>query len=64
MAKKVAMAPYEAKCFSAMPASDGLFSVDQGMADRINMKSKLFKEEGKSKEFCETQYYNKVFGFF
>ena len=31
------------------------------MVDRINVKTQLFKEEGKSKEFCEKQYYNKVF---
>ena len=42
-------------------ADDSLFSVDQEMADRINVKAQLFKEEGKSKEFCETHYYNKVY---
>ena len=45
---------------NAMPGI-GLFSVDQRTADRINVKAQLFKEEGKSKEFCETQYYNKVY---
>ena len=30
-------------------------------AERINIKAQLFEEEGKSKEYCETQYYNKVF---
>ena len=46
--------------FCAMPGSS-LFSVDQNTADRINAKAQLFKEEGKSKEFCETHYYNKVY---
>ena len=64
MAKKMA-APRAAPMMMnmkmmAMPES-ALFSVDQGMADRINVKAQLFKEEGKSKEFCETQYYNKVY---
>ena len=41
--------------------SNGIFGVDQGIEDRINAKAQLFKEEGKSKEYCETQYYNKVY---
>jgi len=41
--------------------SNSIFGVDQGMANRINAKAQLFKEEGKSKEYCETQYYNKVY---
>ena len=63
MAKKMAMprAPMAAMMsFNAMP-TNSLFSVDQDLADRINVKAQLFKEEGKSKEFCETQYYNKVY---
>ena len=42
-------------------ANKELFSVDQDDAERINVKAQLFKEEGKSKEFCETQYYKRVF---
>jgi len=48
-------------CKKAMPMENALFDVDDDMANRINAKAQLFKEEGKSKEFCETQYYNKVF---
>ena len=67
MLKKVAapMAPMALFASRGGPnmdfAAEGLFGVDQGMADRINAKAQLFKEEGKSKEYCETQYYNKVF---
>ena len=63
MAKKCAMplAAPAMMCFNAMAPSNSLFSVNQDMADRINVKAQLFKEEGKSKEFCETQYYNKVY---
>ena len=62
MAKKMAMprAPMVGMAFNAIPTK-ALFSVDQDLADRINVKAQLFKEEGKSKEFCETQYYNKVY---
>ena len=37
------------------------FDVDDNIAKEINLKAQIFKEEGKSKEFCETQYYNKVY---
>ena len=37
------------------------FAVSEDDAYRINTKAQLFKEEGKSKEYCETQYYNKVY---
>ena len=40
---------------------DDMFSVEEKVADRINVKANLFKPEGKTKEFCETQYYNKVY---
>ena len=53
------MAPIMMNLF-AKPET-ALFSVDQSTADRINAKAQLFKEEGKSKEFCETHYYNKVY---
>jgi len=66
--KKKMAAPRMAKnrimsCKKSMPMEmeNGLFDVDGDMANRINAKAQLFKEEGKSKEFCETQYYNKVF---
>jgi hypothetical protein len=39
----------------------GLFDYDENEGEIINIKSKLFKEKGKSKEYCETQYYNKVY---
>ena len=50
-------------CAMEMPrkARRGLYDMDQAVADRINAKAQLFKEEGKSKEFCETHYYNKVY---
>ena len=37
------------------------FQVNKDFADKINAKAQLFKEEGKSKEFCETHYFDKVF---
>ena len=37
------------------------FEVSEDYAKEINMKTQIFKEEGKSKEYCETQYYNKVY---
>jgi len=40
---------------------DDLFGVDSNEAEKIIRKAQIFKEEGKSKEFCETQYYNQVF---
>ena len=40
---------------------DDLFGVDSKEAEKIIRKAQIFKEEGKSKEFCETQYYNQVF---
>ena len=45
------------KCYT----SDAYFDVDDDIADEINEKVKLFKEQGNAKEYCETQYYNKVF---
>ena len=36
-------------------------SVSVEVPNRINQKDNLFNEEGKSKEYCETQYYNKVY---
>ena len=60
MPRAAPMAPMMMMVNSAAP-KNSLFSVDQGMADRINVKAQLFKEEGKSKEFCETQYYNRVY---
>ena len=65
MAKRMAMpraAPMAPMMMmnNCVAPNKSLFSVDQGMADRINVKAQLFKEEGKSKEFCETQYYNKI----
>ena len=41
--------------------SPPMFSVDNESAKMINAKAQIFKEEGKSKEFCETQYYNQVY---
>ena len=41
--------------------SENLFDIDEKEAERINVKAQLFKEEGKSKEYSETQYYNKVY---
>ena len=40
---------------------DDLFEFDDEEAEKIIKRSKIFKEEGKSKEFCETQYYNQVY---
>ena len=37
------------------------FFYSKNEANKIIAKTQLFKEEGKSKEFCETQYYNKVY---
>ena len=37
------------------------FDVDNEEARIINAKAQIFKEEGKSKEYCETQYYNQVY---
>ena len=34
---------------------------DRDEADIINAKAQLFKEAGKTKEYCETQYFNKVY---
>ena len=41
--------------------SPPMFNVDNEIAKMINAKAQIFKEEGKSKEFCETQYYNQVY---
>ena len=49
------------KMKKAMKVSANLFSVDDESSKVINAKAQIFKEEGKSKEFCETQYYNKVY---
>ena len=37
------------------------FDIDEDDAKIINAKAQLFKESGKTKEYCETQYFNKVF---
>ena len=37
------------------------FEIPIEFAEEINMKAQIFKEEGKSKEYCETQYYNQVY---
>ena len=50
---------FKAKMKMAAPRE--LFDVDDEDAIRINAKAQIFKEEGKSKEFCETQYYNQVY---
>ena len=38
-----------------------IFRVSKEEAKKINMKAQIFKEEGKSKEYCETQYYEQVY---
>jgi len=38
----------------------GVFDINSKEAERIIRKAQIFKEEGKSNEFCETHYYNKV----
>ena len=48
-------------CKKMARRTDELFSIDNESAKRINAKAQIFKEEGKSKEFCETQYYNQVY---
>ena len=58
MACKMAAPRHKAK---AMKTSANLFSIDNESAKMINAKAQIFKEEGKSKEFCETQYYNQVY---
>ena len=40
---------------------DDRFDFDDESARIINAKAQIFKEEGKSKEYCETQYYNQVY---
>ena len=49
------------KMYYSKACESNLFSVSGYAAERINIKAQLFEEEGKSKEYCETQYYNKVF---
>ena len=59
--RKVGARPmaFKAKMVNAAPR--GLFEVDNESAEMINAKAQIFKEEGKSKEFCETHYYNQVY---
>ena len=45
----------------AMREEADLFGVDDESAKIINAKAQIFKEEGKSKEYCETHYYNNVY---
>ena len=47
----------------AMAVTDNseIFEVDQKSAKMVNAKAQIFKEEGKSKEFFETKYYNQVY---
>ena len=40
---------------------DDMFDIDDESAKIINAKAQIFKEEGKSKEYCETHYYNQVY---
>ena len=54
-------APPKMQCKKIARRTDELFSIDNESAKRINAKAQIFKEEGKSKEFCETQYYNQVY---
>jgi hypothetical protein len=58
--KRVAAPKMKMMKLCAMP-DNAMFEIPQEAADRINIKAQLFKEEGKSKEFCETQYYQKVY---
>jgi hypothetical protein len=58
--KKAAAPKMKMMKLCAMP-NNAMFEIPQEAADRINIKAQLFKEEGKSKEFCETQYYQKVY---
>ena len=44
-----------------MEEEDDMFDVDDESAKIINSKAQIFKEEGKSKEYCETHYYNQVY---
>ena len=55
--------PKKLCCKKIVPSYDvdDYFDVDDDIAERINEKSQLFKEQGKTKEYCETQYYNRVF---
>ena len=59
--KKAEKPKYMAKKCCLMDYDYDEFDVDDNIAKEINLKAQIFKEEGKSKEFCETQYYNKVY---
>ena len=59
--KKAEKPRYMAKKCCLMDYDYDEFDVDDNIAKEINLKAQIFKEEGKSKEFCETQYYNKVY---
>ena len=37
------------------------FKIKEDKAKLINIKAHIFKNEGKSKEFCETHYYNSIY---
>ena len=45
----------------AMACCGGIYDIDSKEAERRIRKAQIFQEEGKSKEFCETQYYNTVY---
>ena len=60
MACKMA-APRSMNKARKMKVMSSNFDVDNESAKIINAKAQIFKEEGKSKEFCETQYYNQVY---
>ena len=45
----------------AMDFLGGVYNINSKKAERIIRKAQIFKEEGKSKEFCETHYYNTVY---
>ena len=49
----------EEKCEEAY--NEDLFDINKEEAEIINVKKNIFKEEGKSKEYCETQYYNQIY---
>ena len=49
------------KCKAKYSDSEDEDEDEKEYAERVNIKARLFKEEGKSKEYCETHYYNKVY---
>ena len=58
---KVTSNAYSSNVKYKLANSSGVFDVSDEYAKRRNAKEQLFKEEGKSKEYCETHYYNKVY---